>query len=133
MCWAQVALLSIDSVDLCFALQQELRNADAETTFVQRRVFVDQKLALFFNAGIYICFGGDKKSADVKMTLPASKMQRRPRTIPVPLNDKNQTKPTQQQKQQKQRSQHQEFAASWCHMRSLTLAIHNGGRRLGPQ
>jgi hypothetical protein len=67
------------------------------------------------------------------MTLPASKMQRRPRTIPVALNDKNQTKPTQQQKQQKQRSQHQEFAASWCHMHSLTLAIHNGGRRLGPQ
>jgi hypothetical protein len=89
MCCGQLVLLRIDSVNLCFALKQKLRNGDAGSRFVQRRAFVDKKRALFFNPGIYICFGGDKKPADVKMRIPASKMQRGPRTIPIALNDKN--------------------------------------------
>lgn len=79
----QAVLLRIGRVYRCFALKQKLRNADTGSRFVQRRAFVDQKLALFFNTGIYICFGGDKKTADVKMRIPACKMQRGPRTIPV--------------------------------------------------
>ena len=84
----QVVLPRIGSVYLCFALKQKLRNADAGSRFVQRR---DQnhKVAHFVNTGIYICFGGDKKPADVEMRIPASKMQRGPRAIPVALNDKN--------------------------------------------
>ena len=89
MCCGQAVLLRISSVYLSFALKQKLRNADAGHRLVQRRAFVDQKLALFFNTGIYVCFGGDKKTADVQMRIPASKMQRGPRTIPVSENDNN--------------------------------------------
>jgi hypothetical protein len=65
MCCGQAVLLRISSVYLSFALKQKLRSADAGHRLVQRRAFVDQKLALFFNTGIYVCFGGDKKTADV--------------------------------------------------------------------